>query len=285
MMKGATFHLSIDFMMCREGHSTKIKNPRELRKIRNWPSCDSFRGGTLERGTEKPLPRRNHRGKRRPGERVRCVRRRQARGSQPCPSPAVTPSLLALVPKSVGGRKLRRASAQQYKSIDRIFDAEDRIYAKIVGLERKLKTTRDRNPGIRALVRRLRDQGEILREIHRYQTKVLNRPSLTEHMQPDGHVVKFKSTGRNEGRFTEEERRDGEGHCPICSYLTLEVEKHLRKKHAAKGRAMADAMFGAVSSVSPSPVGGKQQQEGPVPGKRGGPLRRRGVVKGGKRFS
>jgi len=75
---------------------------------------------------------------------------------------------------------------------------------------------------------------------------VLKIPSLTDHVQPDGHIVKFKAFRPDVGRFEEKDRRDGEGHCPICSYLTSEVEKHLRKKHAAKGRALADQLFGAV---------------------------------------
>jgi hypothetical protein len=97
--------------------------------------------------------------------------------------------------------------------------------------------------------------------------------------------VKFKSTGRDEGRFAEEDRREGEGHCPICSYLTLEVEKHLRKKHAAKGRAMADAMFGAAPAAQLSPVEGKRRPVGSAPGNRGGSLRRRGAVKDRRRFA
>jgi len=223
-----------------------IKNPRELRKASKRPACFALRGLTRKRGTEKPLPRR-HRGKRRPGERARCVRRRLARGSQPCPHPAVTPSPQALEGKSVGNRKVRRLASQYYKDIDRIFAKEDRLHAKIASLKIQLRDPRGLNAGVRVLARRLREQGEILRKIHTFQTKTLGKPPIPIHVLPDGSVMKFSATGRDGGRTEEKDRRDGEGHCPICSYLTLEVEKHLRKKHAAKGRAMADAMFGAMS--------------------------------------
>jgi len=263
-----------------------IKNPRNLRKIRKWPTCVIQRGRLRARSSEKRSLG-EARPKTRRGKRSRCVRRRSLmRGSQPCSQPAVTISTPELVRKPDGPRK-RRSLERQYKQIDRVFAIEDRIYAKILQLERRLKTSRKLNPGIKALVRRLREQGEVLREIHAYQTKVLGSTPITDHIQPDGNVVKFKKAGRDEGRFEESQRREGEGHCPICSYLTSEIEKHLRKKHAAKGRAMADAMFGAVGTsvltASPSPVGGQRRSTGIGSSNLGGPILRQGVVKGRRR--
>jgi len=287
-MEGATFNLLILKLGCKPYREVNpvITNPRNLRKMHKWPTCVIQRGGLRARGSEKRLLGKAQPKKRR-GKRGRRKRRRSLmRGSQPCSQPAVTLSTPELVRNPDGSRK-RRTLVRQYKRIDRVFAIEDRIYARILQLERRLKTSRKLNPGIKALVRRLREQGEILREIHTYQTKVLGSTPITDHIQPDGNVVKFKKAGRDEGRFEESQRKEGEGHCPICSYLTLEIEKHLRKKHAAKGRAMADAMFGAVGTsvlaAQPSPVGGQRRSTGIGSSNLGGPIQRQGAVKGRRR--